>query len=77
MSKLEIINWFKNFTGATELYLIDDSSDMCARHVCLRGNRVLLIPKFHYRLNTPKGVVTLEYYQCNECGKVILNRNFI
>lgn len=77
MSKQEVINWFKEFKGALELDLVDDSTDEYARHVCLGGTKIYLLPRFNYILQTPKGVVTIEYYQCQVCGKIIMNRNFI
>ncbi len=77
MSKQEIINWFKEFMGAPEIDLVDESSDEFARHVCANSTKVYLIPKFQYNLQTPKGVILIEYYQCQVCGKIIMNRNFM
>lgn len=77
MGKQEIINWFKEFMGAPELDLVDDSSDEYARHVCLGGTKIHLIPKFNYTLQTPKGNILIEYYQCQICRKIIMNRNFM
>lgn len=75
--KQEIINWFRDFMQAQEMDLVDDSYDQYARHVCLGGESVQLLPKMVYNLQVPDGIIPLEYYRCNLCGKVILNRNFM
>lgn len=75
--KQEIINWFKSYMGASELDLVDESFDQCARHVCMGGNRIELLPKQTYNLEYDGGIIVLEYYRCNLCGKVMLNRNFM
>lgn len=77
MSKQEIINWFKNFRGAREIDLVDESFDNYARHICLGGTKIYLLPKQNYRLQTPRGLVLIEFYQCQSCGKLILNKNFM
>lgn len=77
MSKQEIINWFRDFMRAPEVDLVDDTSEAYSRHVCSKVNKVFLIPKYVYNLQTPKGVVVIEYYQCQLCGKIIMNRNFM
>lgn len=77
MNKQSIINWFKDFTGAPEIDLVDESYDDFAKHVCLGGTKVYLIPKFAYNLPLERGIITIEYYQCQVCGKVIMNRNFM
>lgn len=75
--KQEIINWFKQYTGAPELDLVDDSFDNVARHVCLGGEKVELLQKQVFNFQWEGGYIPLEYYQCPKCGKVILNRNFM
>lgn len=75
--KQEIINWFREFTQASEMDLVEDAFDTYARHVCLGGESVQLLPKMVYNLQTPEGYISLEYYRCNLCGKVILNKNFM
>ena len=77
MSKQQVINWFKEFTRAPELELVDSSMDNYARHICNGGINVYLIPKLHYTLNTQSGAILIEYYQCQACGKVIMNKNFM
>lgn len=77
MSKQEVINWFKDFMRAPEVDLVDDTTEQYARHVCANGKKVFLLPKLVYSLQTPKGMVLIEYYQCQVCGKIIMNRNFM
>lgn len=77
MNKQDIINWFRDSKGAMELDLVDDTSDAFARHVCVGGDKVFLIPKQQSSIATPRGNITIEYYQCEVCGKIIMNRNFI
>ena len=77
MSKQEIINWFRDCMGAPEIDLVDDTSDTYARHVCANGGKVYLLPKQPFRLERPEGVILIEYYQCQVCGKIIMNRNFM
>ena len=77
MSKQEIINWFKEFMKAPELVLVEESNDNYARHICLGGNKVHLIPKLYYNFQTTNGRILIEYYQCQVCGKIIMNKNFM
>ena len=76
--KREVIEYFKNMMKAPDIDLVDDSYDAVARHVCLGGTAVELLPKNVYRMDLGNGeVVPMEYYQCPKCGKIILNRNFM
>lgn len=77
MNKQYIINWFKEFMRAPELELVDESFDIHARHICTNGNQIYLIPKQVYHLYTPKGIIAIEYYRCQVCGKILMNRNFM
>lgn len=79
LSKGEIINWFKDYTGATEVALVDETFDSVARHVCCNSDnpKIWLLPKKVYPLLTVRGVINLEYYQCQVCGKLILGKNFL
>lgn len=76
--KREIIEWFKNYVGASELVLVDDMNSNVTRHVCIGGNSVDVLQKLVYNLPFPDGsYVVLEYFQCPKCRKVILDRNFM
>ena len=77
VSKQGVINWFKDFTKAPEMVLVEDSFSEYARHVCICQTAIQLLPHRFYNLQTDEGVLQLEYYQCNLCGKVMLNRNFM
>lgn len=77
-SKQEIINWFKNSVGCSELDMVDVCDEEYARHICMGGRSIELLPRQYFNAPMPDGgVVVLEYYRCNLCGKVILNRNFM
>lgn len=77
-SRREIMNWFQSYMGAREMDLVDEADCEVARHVCAGGNNIELLPRQTYNLTLEDGsVVVLEYYQCNLCGKLILDKNFI
>lgn len=75
--KQEVLNWFKQTMGAPELDLVDETYDSYARHVCMGGTKIFLLPKQVYVLKTDEGDIPIEYYQCMQCGKLIVNRNFM
>ena len=76
-SKQSVMNWFRQYTGATEIDMVDDSYSGVARHICLGGTSVELLPKQTCLFEWEGGDIPIEYYQCTKCGKVILNRNFM
>lgn len=68
------LNWFRGYVGASCMELVDGDSSAYARHICLGGRRVFLLPLCVYRGS--EGVY-LEYYMCSVCGKVIVDRRFL
>lgn len=77
ISKREILNILQQQMGANEMDLVDSASDEYARHVCLGGNKVYLLPRRVIPFNTPEGVINITLYRCEVCGKIIVDRNFI
>lgn len=77
VGKQKIINWFKDYMGNPEVDFVDDAYLSHTRHVCIRGNSIELLPKQVYNLSIEEGVIPIEYYRCNLCGKLIINRNFM
>ena len=76
--KREIINWFQREVGASEMDYVDEASEPLARHVCAKVRRIELLPKrvFNFQFEDG-GIIPIEYYQCNICGKLILDKNFM
>ena len=77
VNKREVINYIQGSLNATEVDLVDDNFEDCARHVCLNGRQIKLIPRRTFTVNTPEGQIPVETYQCLDCGKLIINKNFM
>lgn len=77
MNKTEVLNALINFLGGPELVLVDDIFPDYTRHICSKGRTIYLLQKRVFWCNTNVGVIPVEYYYCNMCHKVIVNRNFM
>lgn len=75
--KQELLSWFKAQFGNPEVDMVEDASDMYARHICLGGNNIELLQKQTFVFNTEEGQIPMDYYHCPKCGKLIINKNFI
>lgn len=75
-NKRQVIDFFRGSIPHSSLILADDSIEDYAKHVCLSSRRIYVLPRREFPIQTPKGVIVLDYYRCECCGQVILNKNF-
>lgn len=75
--KGELLEYFKSINGYPECDMIEDSSDPCIRHVCLGGRDIQLLPRQTFVFETEEGPIPMNYYKCLNCGKIIIDRNFV
>lgn len=75
----EVLEYFKQYVGCQELVQVEETDSPFARHICTGVKKIQLLPKLYLDIptNDEMGFVHLEYYQCMNCGKVVLNRNFM
>ena len=77
-SKREVIEYFKQMLNSPELEIVDEPLPEVTRHICLGGTRVEILKRQVYNMVLGNGeVIPMEYYQCMNCGKIILNRDFM
>lgn len=74
--KRDILDYIRNSLNATDLVLVEDF-DACARHVCFRGSNVQLLPYRQDGITDVDKEYIIKYYQCMECGKVIVVDDFM
>lgn len=78
VSKREIIEYMRNCIGAIDVVLVDDLSSGVyqQRHVC--GNSISVLQKNVFNCNIGNGVVIpIQYFYCNKCGKLIVDKYFM
>lgn len=76
-TKGDILNFIQMQTQASEIVQVDYFESMLARHICNGGNKIQLLQKITYPIQTECGVVNAEYFLCNICRKCLIDRNSI
>ena len=74
--KRDILEHIRTSLNSSELVLVSDYQNY-ARHVCLGGNKVHLVPIQQGTIQDEDRLIVIKYFQCSECGKTIVVDDFM
>lgn len=79
VSRKQITEYMQGMLGAREVVLVDEFETLLARHICNGGEKIQLLQRCRMPIELPDGVSCLnaEYYFCQMCGKLIIDKNSI
>lgn len=77
-TRKDILDFIQMSTNCSDLVLVEDFDSTIARHICLGGKKIQLLPKQVYNLITNEGyTVNINYFFCPMCRKCIVDKNSI
>lgn len=69
--KVEFLRYIFN---ASDVILVDEFESITLKHICVGGKTIYILPKSVYNLQTNQGILCVEYFLCNVCRRLYLNK---
>lgn len=76
-TKKDILEYLQMRSGASEIVQIDEFETQRTRHICQGSKRIVVLEKGTEPVPTSDGCVFAEYFLCNNCRKLIINKQSI
>lgn len=73
-TRKDVITYLQNKSCASEIVLVNDFETQRARHICKGGKDIYVLEKGIEQVPTSFGYISVEYFLCPVCKKLILNK---
>lgn len=73
-TRKEKIEFLRSVFSASDVILVDEFESTILKHICIGGKTIYILPRSVYNLQTPQGTQCVEYFFCNVCRKLYLNK---
>ena len=73
-TRKEKVDFLRATFNASDVVLVDEFEALTLKHICVGGNIIYLLNKSTFNLQTPQGVLCVEYFFCSVCRKLYINK---
>lgn len=76
-TKKDILEYLQMRSGAREVVQVDEFETQRTRHICQGSKKIVVLEKGTEPVQTSEGFIFAEYFLCNNCKKLIINKQSI
>lgn len=74
-TKSAIKDYVCMYCNARDVAVADEFDTMLTRHICSGSKSISLLNRSYVPVPTTNGIINVEVFYCNRCGKLILNKS--
>lgn len=75
--KSDVLNYLQMVSGASRIEQMDEFETESARHICEGTKTIRILPKGSIPVQTTSGVLNVEYFLCENCRLLLINKQTI
>lgn len=75
--KKDVINYLQQLSNASVIEQLDEFETANARHICQGTKKIQILPKGVVSVPTTEGMVNVEYFLCQGCRLLMINKQSI